>query len=182
MGLPELRDSNSASRAAFWRIFSASRKSTRPRSCGVVVAHGPFSNAALAAATARFTSSPLASGTCAITSSLCWIVYREVFLGLAGDPFAVDIELIGSDLCFHSAGHSTSGPSLRCPVEPRSTCQSWISPITPACTGRGTVRSAPLSRCTLWRPYTKKKNAAMAQEDARGLCRTFWLRTTTRSK
>ena len=49
-------DSSSASVEAFWRIFSAKRKRTRPRSWAVVEAQGPFSKAAFAAATARSTS------------------------------------------------------------------------------------------------------------------------------
>ncbi len=52
------------------RIFSARRKSTRPRSCAVMLAQGPDSNARRAAFAARSTSSAVASGACAITSSV----------------------------------------------------------------------------------------------------------------
>jgi hypothetical protein len=70
IGLPQLRDSISARWAAFSRILSDSRNRIRPRSCGVLEAQGPVSKAALAAATARFTSSTFPAGTCAITSSV----------------------------------------------------------------------------------------------------------------
>src|SRR5271167_3711555 len=82
MGLPVLRHSSSASAGRLARIFSERRKRTRPRSCAVVVAHGPSSNAALAAATARFTSSAFPSGTCAITSSVDGSYTGKVFADL----------------------------------------------------------------------------------------------------
>ena len=70
MGLPLLRLSSSESAAWCARTFSARRKRTRPRSWAVVPAHGPSWKAALAAATARSTSSPPESGTRAMTSSV----------------------------------------------------------------------------------------------------------------
>ena len=47
IGLPVLRHSSSARAAAFCRIFSASLKKIRPRSCALVCGHGPESNASL---------------------------------------------------------------------------------------------------------------------------------------
>ena len=68
--LAQLRHSISASIGRFCLTFLQAGNSTRPRSCAVVVAHGPSSNAALAAATARLTSSAFPSGTWAMTSSV----------------------------------------------------------------------------------------------------------------
>ena len=150
IGLPVLRHSSSASIAVFWRIFSARRKSTRPRSCAVVVAHGPSSKAALAAATARFTSSALASGTCAITSSRGGIVDGKGLVGLAVDPFAVDVHLISAYVGFHSAGHEASCVSIYCRAVARL---------------RGRCRPRP-HVLALRPPYTKKKNAARPMKNS----------------
>jgi hypothetical protein len=68
IGLPLFLVSISASSSARVRTISASLNRMRPRSWAVVVFHGPSSNAARAAATARSTSALPASGTRAMTS------------------------------------------------------------------------------------------------------------------
>ena len=79
MGFPVLRHSSSASMVAFCRTFSANRNNTRPRSCAVVLDHGPESNAARAAATAESISARSAAATWAITSSVDGSYTGKVF-------------------------------------------------------------------------------------------------------
>src|SRR5687768_9861962 len=67
MGLPMFFVSVSANSAARARRSSATFCSAWPRSRCMVLPHGPSSNASRAAFTASATSSPPASGTCAIT-------------------------------------------------------------------------------------------------------------------
>src|SRR5579859_6544352 len=70
IGLPQLRDSNSARWADSSRSLAAMRKRMRPRSWAVVWGQPPSSKARRAAATAALISDWLASGISAMTSSV----------------------------------------------------------------------------------------------------------------
>ena len=144
IGLPVLRHSSSASMAAFWRIFSASLKRMRPRSCAVVVAHGPESNAALRGL------------HCAVRRRQHWRRgnLRDHFFGrrivdgkrlrrIAVDPFAIDVNLIGRTSVFTPLDMNLL-PNLQL-------CRAALGYA---------ARVARATRFAFRPPYTKKKNAA----------------------
>ncbi len=96
--LPLLTLSSSASSSAFLSTSSARRHISASRCAGSMSGHGPFSNAARAAATARLTSSELASAT------------RAISRPVAGSITAIDSLDFDST---HSPPISRRGPRFR---------------------------------------------------------------------
>src|SRR5215470_2901447 len=77
-GLPLSRDSSCASSSACFSMRSASLFIKTPRCEAVIFFHGPFSNAARAAATALSTSAASASATCEMTSPVEGLMVGKV--------------------------------------------------------------------------------------------------------
>src|SRR5271170_781882 len=135
MGLPEFRHSRLARLAASLRTRSASRNRIRPRSWAVVWGHGPESNAARAAATARFTSFSSASGTSAITCSVDGsytgknarrfpstnsLLMYSLYLCAVPAGFAVFTSFTGFDFDLLATDSSHWKIAMRAPLQPRA--------------------------------------------------------------
>src|SRR6184192_1140779 len=104
IGLPQLRASSSASCAAFCRIFSANRNSTRPRSCRGRAPRTIFES--------RLRSSNSAVHVVGVGIRnlrdhflRCGIVDRKCLARLAFNPLAVDVHLVCANLCLYPCWH-----------------------------------------------------------------------------
>src|SRR6266852_131566 len=162
-GLPLSSDSSCASSSACFSIRSASRFISTPRcDAEIFLRHGPFSNAARAAATALSTSGASASATCVITSPVAGLIVGNVLpellsthLPLIRSLFALtftvgSITVVAVAIMTSEDFFFAERPFAGSANPPLALAIGWVQGKTPrslhereACTGATAYTSAP---------------------------------------